>query len=72
MGDEQIGVDVIKRACEEPTRQIAGNAGFEGAIVTEKIRSGKDNYGFNAATGNYEDLVAAGVIDPAKVTRSAL
>ena len=52
-----------------PARQIAG---FEGAIVTGKIRSGKDNYGFNAATGVYEDLVAAGVIDPAKVTRSAL
>ncbi len=71
-GDEHIGVDIIRRACEEPTRQIAGNAGFEGAIVTEKIRSNKDNYGFNAATGVYEDLVAAGVIDPAKVTRSAL
>ena len=71
-GDEQIGVDIIKRACEEPARQIAGNAGFEGAIVTEKVRSGKDNFGFNAATGAYEDLVAAGVIDPAKVTRSAL
>jgi chaperonin GroEL len=71
-GDEQIGVDIIKRACEEPARQIAGNAGFEGAIVTEKIRSGKDNFGFNAASGAYEDLVAAGVIDPAKVTRSAL
>jgi len=71
-GDEQIGVDIIRRACEEPARQIAGNAGFEGAIVTEKIRSGKDNYGFNAASGNYEDLVASGVIDPAKVTRSAL
>jgi chaperonin GroEL len=70
--DEQIGVDIVRRACEEPARQIAGNAGFEGAIVTEKIRSGKDNYGFNAATGDYEDLVAAGVIDPAKVTRSAL
>ncbi len=71
-GDEQIGVNIIRRACEEPARQIAGNAGFEGAIVTEKVRSGKDNYGFNAASGAYEDLVAAGVIDPAKVTRSAL
>ena len=50
-GDEQIGVDIIRRACEEPARQIAGNAGFEGAIVTEKIRSGKDNYGFKAASG---------------------
>ncbi len=71
-GDEQIGVNIVRRACEEPARQIAGNAGFEGAIVTEKVRSGKDNYGFNAASGAYEDLVAAGVIDPAKVTRSAL
>ena len=57
---------------DPPARQIADNAGFEGAIVTEKIRSGKDNYGFNAASGVYEDLVASGVIDPAKVTRSAL
>jgi chaperonin GroEL len=72
-GDEQIGVDIIRRACEEPVRQIAGNAGFEGAIVIEKIRtSDNPNYGFNAATGTYEDLVKAGVIDPTKVTRSAL
>ena len=72
-GDEQIGIDIIRRACEEPVRQIAGNAGWEGAIVTEKIRGGSDaNYGFNAATGQYEDLVKAGVIDPTKVTRTAL
>jgi chaperonin GroEL len=71
-GDEQIGVDIVRRACEEPARQIAGNAGFEGAIVAEKIRAGKDNYGFNAASGVYEDLVSSGVIDPTKVTRSAL
>jgi chaperonin GroEL len=72
-GDEQIGVNIIKRACEEPVRQIVGNAGWEGAIVLEKIRNNENaNYGFNAATGNYEDLVVAGVIDPAKVTRSAL
>ncbi len=71
-GDEQIGVDIVRRACEEPARQIAGNAGFEGAIVCEKVRSGKGNFGFNAATGAYEDLVECGVIDPAKVTRSAL
>jgi chaperonin GroEL len=71
--DEQIGVDIIKRACQEPVRQIVGNAGFEGAIVIEKIRGHQNaNYGFNAATGQYEDLVTAGVIDPAKVTRSAL
>ncbi len=72
-GDEAIGVAIIKRACEEPVRQISGNAGFEGATIVEKIKANKDvSYGFNAATGVFEDLVAAGVIDPAKVTRSAL
>jgi chaperonin GroEL len=72
-GDERIGVDIVKRACEEPLRQISGNAGFEGAIVAEKIRNDKNpNFGFNAQTGAYEDLVAAGVIDPTKVTRTAL
>src|SRR5579864_3979388 len=72
-GDEQIGVDIIRRACEEPLRQIVGNGGWEGAIVIEKIRAHKDpNHGFNAQTGQYEDLVKAGVIDPTKVTRSAL
>jgi len=72
-GDEQIGVDIIRRATEEPLRQIAGNAGYEGAIVLEKVRSNSDNnFGFNAQTGQYEDLVKSGVIDPTKVTRSAL
>jgi chaperonin GroEL len=72
-GDEAIGVNIIKRACEEPVRQISGNAGFEGATIVEKVRANGDkNHGFNAATGVFEDLVAAGVIDPAKVTRSAL
>ena len=72
-GDEQIGIDIIRKATEEPLRQISGNAGYEGAIVVEKVRSSDDpNYGFNAATGVYEDLVKAGVIDPTKVTRSAL
>ena len=62
-----------RRACEEPTRQIVNNAGLEGAVVIEHIRVQSDgNYGFNAATGQYEDLVKAGVIDPTKVTRSAL
>ncbi len=71
--DEAIGVNIIKRACEEPVRQISGNAGFEGATIVEKVRASSDkNYGFNAATGVFEDLVASGVIDPAKVTRSAL
>jgi chaperonin GroEL len=72
-GDEQIGIRIIHRSCEEPVRQIVGNAGFEGAIVIEKIKANSDpNYGFNAANGQYEDLVKAGVIDPTKVTRSAL
>jgi len=72
-GDERIGVDIVKRALEEPTRQIAQNAGFEGAIVVGKIRESKDpNFGFNAETEQYEDLVKAGVIDPTKVTRLAL
>jgi chaperonin GroEL len=72
-GDEQIGVNIIHRATEEPVRQISGNAGFVGAVVIEKIRaSSEKNFGFNAATGKFEDLVKAGVIDPTKVTRSAL
>jgi chaperonin GroEL len=73
-GDEAIGVNIIRRACEEPVRQIAGNAGHEGSIVVEKVRSADagNGYGFNAATGIYEDLVASGVIDPTKVTRTAL
>jgi chaperonin GroEL len=73
LDDEQIGVNIVKRACEEPVRQIVGNAGYEGAIVIEKIRGNQDHhYGFNAATAQYEDLVKSGVIDPTKVTRSAL
>ena len=72
-GDEKTGSEIIRRSCEEPVRQISGNAGYEGSIVVEKIRSSSEfNYGFNAQTGEYQDLVAAGVIDPAKVTRSAL
>jgi chaperonin GroEL len=72
-GDEQIGVNIVKRACEEPLRQITANAGLEGAILIEKVRDSKDsNYGFNAATGKFEDLVKSGVVDPTKVTRSAL
>jgi chaperonin GroEL len=72
-GDEQIGIDIIRKACEEPLRQISGNAGYEGAIVVEKVRSNSDqNFGFNAQSGQFEDLVKSGVIDPTKVTRSAL
>ncbi|HZN05603.1 MAG TPA: chaperonin GroEL [Pyrinomonadaceae bacterium] len=71
--DEQIGVNIVRRALEEPLRQIVQNAGKEGAVVVERIRTEKnENLGFNAATEQYEDLVKAGVIDPAKVTRTAL
>ncbi|MDQ3320904.1 MAG: chaperonin GroEL [Acidobacteriota bacterium] len=71
--DEQIGVNIIKRALEEPLRQIAQNAGKEGAVIVGKVREDdSENYGFNASSEKFEDLVAAGVIDPAKVTRTAL
>jgi chaperonin GroEL len=73
VNDEQkAGVRIIERALEEPLRQIVGNAGEEGSIVVQKIKEGKGNFGFNAATGQYGDLVADGVIDPVKVVRSAL
>jgi len=72
-GDEQIGANIVKRALEEPLRQIVNNAGEEGAVVIGKIRESKDNsFGYNAQTGEYVDLVKAGVIDPTKVTRTAL
>jgi chaperonin GroEL len=72
-GDEQIGLTIIARACEEPLRQIVLNAGLEGAVVVENVRENTDpHFGYNAATGQYEDLIASGVIDPAKVTRTAL
>ncbi len=71
--DEQVGVDIIRRAIEEPLRMIVQNAGGEGSIVLEKVRSSKDDtFGYNALTDTYEDLVQAGVIDPTKVTRTAL
>jgi chaperonin GroEL len=72
-GDEQIGVNIVKRALQEPLRQIAENAGEEGAIVLGKVTNSKDNnFGYNALTGEYEDLVKAGVLDPTKVVRTAL
>jgi chaperonin GroEL len=71
-GDQQIGVTLIKRAIEEPARWIATNAGLEGSIIVAQIKDGKGDQGFNAATEKFEDLVAAGVIDPAKVVRNAL
>jgi chaperonin GroEL len=69
---ERIGVRIIHRAIEEPLRQIVGNAGLEGSIVVQKVREGSGNFGYNARTDEYGDMVAAGVIDPAKVVRSAL
>jgi len=70
--EEAVGVRIIRRSIEEPLRQIVGNAGLEGSIVVQKVREGSGNFGYNARTDKYEDLVAAGVIDPAKVVRSAL
>jgi chaperonin GroEL len=71
--DEQTGVNIVKRALEEPLRQIVANAGKEGAVIVERVRSEKNaNVGYNVITEKFEDLIAAGVIDPAKVTRSAL
>jgi chaperonin GroEL len=71
-GDQQVGINIVKRAIEEPLRWIAQNAGQEGSIVVQKVKDGGDDFGYNALTDKYEDLVAAGVIDPAKVVRSAL
>jgi chaperonin GroEL len=71
-GDEKTGAMIVHRALEEPIKQIAVNAGADGAIVAERVRNRDDNLGFNALTGEYEDLIAAGIIDPAMVTRSAL
>ena len=71
-GDEKIGVDIIRRALEEPIRQIAENAGAEGSIVVQTVKDGKGNFGFNAETEQYEDLLVAGILDPTKVTRVAL
>jgi len=71
-GEEQLGVKIVKRALEEPVRQIANNAGFEGAVVVQRVMEGKGSFGFNAETGEYEDLIKAGILDPTKVTRFAL
>ncbi len=71
-GDQQLGVDLIRRALEEPVRQIAANAGFEGSVVVQRVLEGKGALGFNAEKGEYEDLIKAGVIDPTKVVRYAL
>ncbi|MBI5605964.1 MAG: chaperonin GroEL [Deltaproteobacteria bacterium] len=71
-GEEALGVNIIRRAIEEPVRQIANNAGFEGSVVVEKVKAEKGAFGFNADSGTYEDLMKVGVIDPTKVTRFAL
>jgi chaperonin GroEL len=70
--DQKIGVDIIRKALEEPLRWIVNNAGLEGSVVLQKVKDGKDDFGFNAQTETYENLVKAGVIDPTKVTRTAL
>jgi len=71
-GDRRYGVSIIRRALEEPLRQIAQNCGLEGAVVVDNVRNGQAGYGYNAATDRYEDLILAGVIDPTKVVRVAL
>ena len=71
-GDEKIGVQIVRRAIEEPTRQLADNAGKEGALVVEEIKKRKGNEGYDVANDEYTDLVKAGIVDPTKVTRSAL
>ena len=71
-GDEAVGALIVKRALEEPIRQLAKNAGAEGSIVVQRVKEGKDAYGYNVATNTYEDLMAAGVVDPTKVARAAL
>ncbi len=71
-GDEQIGVNIVKRAIEEPMRQIAANAGFEGSVVVEKVKDMKQDIGFNALTEKYEDMIKGGILDPTKVVRIAL
>ncbi|NLC76705.1 MAG: chaperonin GroEL, partial [Clostridia bacterium] len=71
-GDEAVGVQIIRRALEEPLRQIAENAGFEGSVVVGKVKEAEKGVGFNAATEVYEDMIKAGIVDPTKVTVSAL
>jgi chaperonin GroEL len=72
VGDEKTGAEIVARAVEAPLRQLATNAGIEGALVVAEVKKGKGNHGYNVATAKYEDLVKAGVVDPTKVTRSAL
>ena len=71
-GDEAVGVQIVRRALEYPTRQLADNAGQEGALIVQEVKKRSGNEGYNVATGEYEDLVKAGVVDPTKVVRTAL
>ncbi|MEI6035273.1 MAG: TCP-1/cpn60 chaperonin family protein, partial [Verrucomicrobiae bacterium] len=71
-GDEEIGLQIVRRAIEQPLRTLADNAGQEGALIVQEVKKRKGAEGYNVATGQYEDLIKAGVVDPAKVTRSAL
>ena len=71
-GDEKVGVNIVRRAIEEPVRQIASNAGLEGSVVVEEVKKAGDGIGFNALKNEYVDMIKAGIVDPAKVTRSAL
>ena len=70
--DEKVGIQIVRRAIEEPLRQLADNAGAEGALIVQEVKSRKGNDGYNVATGEYVDLIKAGIVDPTKVTRSAL
>ena len=72
VGDEKIGLEIVRRAIEQPLRTLADNAGKEGALIVQEVKSRKGNEGYNVASAQYEDLVKAGVVDPTKVTRSAL
>ena len=72
-GDRQIGVNIVRRALEEPIRQIVNNAGLEGSVIVQKVKDEKTNFGFNAATEQFEqDMIKAGIIDPTKVVRTAI
>ncbi len=71
-GDEKTGIDIVRRAIEAPVRQIASNAGLEGAVIVEGVKKAAKGTGFNAATEEYVDMIKAGIVDPCKVTRSAL
>ena len=71
-GDMKTGAKIVERALEEPVRQIATNAGFDGAVIVAEVKKAEGNIGFNAANEQYEDMIKAGIVDPVKVTRSAL